>query len=212
MLTLQIEYTDLVTYAYAELWSVVPFQAKPWYADYKLIAEHKGDVLHIGCEYKLDVGVPCWVGWEGTTSAAYLLWMVQAASESMLDRPPPALQLRPVRRGVNILRWTEVPEPELPGIPPGEEPIPGPDPEPEPPGHPPYVPDPAKLPMVTTIVGGKNTYRPRVHFWGTEESPGREIIYELPEAEYLRIYGEAGVVQVLTRLREQLEAGDYVAE
>ena len=195
---------DLITYFYAELWAAEPFQAKSWYAKDRLPSQSKDDFWKIGCTYKMDVAIPCWVGWEGTIVGNRLLCMVQA-EENKLDNPP-APQLKPVRRGVNILSW---------GVsPPDEEPIPGPEPEPEPepPGHPPTIPDPIRLPMVTTLVGNSHTSMVKVHFWGTLETPGRELVYELPEDEYLRIYGESGLVQVLTWLRGQIEAGNYTAQ
>lgn len=209
MLVFDLEYRpDLTTYFYAELWASVPFFVKMGTGQ-TLPSEVKGDERKIGCVYKVDVTRAYWVGWEGThEDGVPILWVAPAANDT-----PPAAHVKLIHAGVNIARWVE----EENGDDGGDDGTGNgdngtDDGEDEEDDGGPYIPDPDELPSTTTLVGYPDTTRVEVHFWSSEGKKGYQIIYEMPLSEYARVYEDAGLVTVLTWLRERIEAGEYTAE
>jgi len=174
---------DLKTHFFAEVWCARAFfwrmlsdsQARP--------CELKGDERRIGCRFKLDVLIPCWGGWEGTSEDVPLVWMVQAASEAELEGARPAAQLWPIKRGVNIMRWIaeEGESPPAPSPQPGEPgtPTPGPNPTPQPSPGTPVGDLPAFDDWLDNVVvvafSAANVVRPMAVLWGD-----RELVYQVP--------------------------------
>ncbi len=109
-----------------QLWAVEPFTVKAWWRQTPLEAEDKGDEWHIGCRYKLDLPVHCWVTWESTSDLVHNLSIIEALTNS-----PPSPQHALIGDGIHVISFWPVPEPE-----PAPEPEPTPEPTPEPPPAP----------------------------------------------------------------------------
>jgi len=126
-----------------QVWMAEPFEINTWYAG-TLRAENKGDELHVGARFKLDLPAPAWLLPVGIKPGN--IWVLSAISKDS-DEPPSALAVAVI--GPCLVKVVEDEAPPTPT--PEPEPTPTPTPEPTPTPTPEPTPTPTPDPGETRI-------------------------------------------------------------